>query len=379
MKIIKLLLSLVAGTIGGLLIGALIAMIFTGQEPGEFLNKLTSIEISEGIIAALTGIAGFLVSVFLLVPAHEAGHLICGLLSGYKFVSFRIFNLTFIRVNGRLRVKRFSVAGTGGQCLLTPPQLPVDKIPTVWYNIGGLLVNLLLLVAAAPLFLLDLSAIEAELVAVFILTDLMFLLMNGIPMQGNDAYNMLQMRNNSLCKRALVIQLRSNALIQEGIRPKDMPDEWFEWRTDINWKKTLEVSIPMMHASRELDKMNFEQAYAYFSELYNHRDDIMELLVMEIACELAFCAMVTGREPEARELLSPKVKKYAETYGRVMSSKQRLLFAIALYLDNDRAKAETIYTNLVSVQDRYLLRGEVMSDLAIMSELLPESSDTPQS
>lgn len=379
MKIIKLLLGLIGGFVGGLLIGAVIALIFTGQGPVEFMNKLTSIEISEGIMAALTGIVGFLVSILLLVPAHEAGHLICGLLSGYKFVSFRIFNLTLIRINGRLRVKRFGVAGTGGQCLLTPPQLPIDKIPTAWYNIGGLLVNLLLLAAAAPLFLLDLSAIEAELLAVFILTDLMFLLMNGIPMQGNDAYNILQMRNNSLCKRSLVIQLRSNALIQEGIRPKDMPDEWFEWRTDINWKKALEVSSPMMHASRELDMMNFEQAYTEFSELYNHKDDIMELLVMEIACELAFCAMVTGRESQARELLSPKVKKYADTYGRVMSSKQRLLFAIALYLDNDRVKAETIYTNLEKSQNRYLLQGEVKSDLAIMHALLSESSVTPQS
>ncbi len=379
MKIIKLLLGLIGGFIGGLLIGAVIALIFTGLGPVEFMNKLLSIEISEGIIAALTGIAGFLISVSLLIPAHEGGHLVCGLLSGYKFVSFRIFNLTFIRINGRMRVKRFGVAGTGGQCLLTPPQLPIDEIPTAWYNAGGLLVNLLLLIAAIPLLLLlDLSAIEAELLVVFMITNLMFLLLNGIPMQGNDAYNMLQIRNGQLSKRALVIQLRSNALIQEGVRPKDMPNDWFEWRTDVNWKKALEVSIPMMHASRELDMMNMEQAYAEFSELYKHKDDIMELYVMEIACELAFCAMVTGREQEARELLSSKIREYAETYSRVMSSKQRLLFATALCLDNDRAKAETIYTDLEKSRDRYLLQGEVKSDLAIMRAVLSDGSASPQ-
>jgi len=378
MKIIKLLLGLVGGFIGGLLIGAVIALIFTGLGPVEFIDKLLSIEISEGVIAVLTGIAGFLISVLLLIPAHECGHLICGLLSGYKFVSFRVFNLTVIRINGRLHVKRFGVAGTGGQCLLTPPQRPIDEIPTAWYNIGGLLVNLLLLLAAIPLFWLNLSAIETELLVVFMLTNVLFLLMNGIPMQGNDAYNMLQMRNSQLSKRALVIQLRSNALIQEGVRPKDMPSDWFEWRTDINWEKTLEVSIPMMHASRELDMMNMEQAYAEFSELYKHKDDIMELYVMEIACELAFCALVTGREPEAKDLLSSKVRKYAETYSRVMSSKQRLLFATALCLDNDRAKAETIYTNLGKTQNRYLLQGEVQSDLAIMRTMLSEFSVTSQ-
>ena len=94
------------------------------------------------------------------------------------------------------------------------------------------------------------------------------------------------------------------------------------------------------------------------------------MYVNEIACELAFCAMVMGDKERAVELLDSKLRKYIDTYSKTMSGKQRLLCAISLYLDNDKAKAAEIYQNLVDSQAGYLLQGEVKSDLAIMKEIL---------
>ena len=97
-----------------------------------------------------------LFSIFLQVLLHEGGHLVCGLATGYRFVSFRIFNLTFIRKDGKLCIKRFSLAGTGGQCLLTPPERPLEDIPTTLYNLGGVLANLLTAILAfLPLLTVD--------------------------------------------------------------------------------------------------------------------------------------------------------------------------------------------------------------------------------
>ena len=97
-----------------------------------------------------------LFSIFLQVLLHEGGHLVCGLATDYRFVSFRIFNLTFIRKDGKLCIKRFSLAGTGGQCLLTPPERPLEDIPTTLYNLGGVLANLLTAILAfLPLLTVD--------------------------------------------------------------------------------------------------------------------------------------------------------------------------------------------------------------------------------
>ena len=70
----------------------------------------------------------------LSVPIHEGGHLICGLLTGYRFVSFRAGRFICYRRQGKLRIGRYQIAGTGGQCLLGPPGASPDAPFPVSYT-----------------------------------------------------------------------------------------------------------------------------------------------------------------------------------------------------------------------------------------------------
>lgn len=86
--------GLLVGVIIGALAGGLIVMVFTDTTFEEYIAKYNTIDLWEYAAAALVGVVSLVVSVTLLVPLHEGGHLICGLASGYRFVSFRIFSLT---------------------------------------------------------------------------------------------------------------------------------------------------------------------------------------------------------------------------------------------------------------------------------------------
>ncbi|MDE5997280.1 MAG: hypothetical protein K2G77_03605 [Muribaculaceae bacterium] len=372
--ILKMLCGLIIGGLIGLLLGGLIVVIFTDTTWTEYIQKYYSLDISEGVTVFLVAIASLLVSLAIIVPIHELGHLICGLLCGYKFVSFRIFNWTFIKDNGKVRIKKFAIAGTGGQCLLTPPDVPLEKIPTGWYNFGGILANIILLIIALPFFFLNLNPFVAEAIGIFVATDVIMILINGVPMQaggiGNDGYNMKLLKKNLLSKQGIVNQLRANALIQNGVRPKDMPDCLFLYPEDIDYKNALEVSIPLMHASRQIDRMEYVEALNEIEALYAHKDEIMQLYVKEIACELAFLYLRTGKIKEADKLLDKDLRKYIDSYRKMMSSKERLLVAIALYLDKDKATAQKLYENFKSRKDKYLLQGEVKSDLALIEDML---------
>ena len=89
-----------------------------------------------GIAAMVLGLAaGFFVQLVL----HEGGHLAAGLAAGYGFVSFRVGSWMVIRRAGRLRLVRYRLSGTGGQCLLSPrkdsrslPTTWADRWPTCW-------------------------------------------------------------------------------------------------------------------------------------------------------------------------------------------------------------------------------------------------------
>ena len=83
------------------------------------------------------------VAIFMQLMIHEAGHLVFGLLSGYKFSSFRIFSFMWIKEGEKIKLRRLSIAGTGGQCLMSPPDMVDGRIPLVLYNLGGSLMNMI--------------------------------------------------------------------------------------------------------------------------------------------------------------------------------------------------------------------------------------------
>lgn len=367
-------LGLLVGVAAGLAIATVVVVGFSDTTLSEFVGKLGTVKFMEAAGAGLLALVAFAVGMAILVPVHEAGHLIAGLATGYKFVSFRIFNFTIIRIGDNLRVKKFGVAGTGGQCLLLPPELPVEKVPTAWYNMGGVLANIIVLLLLLPLVFIKGYPYLSVAAWVVILADVILIVFNGIPMKitgsGNDAYNALSMRKNTWAKIGLTNALKSNAQIQMGVRPKDMPDEWFVVPEQINYKNPLEVSIPMMAASRLVDQLEFEKAEKAFETLYEHKREIIGLYLKEIECELIFLRLMAGDIDGARKLLTPALRKYIEAYRNTMSSKERILFAITLIMEGDPDRATEIYNNLDRRQTDYLLQGEVLSDLAIMETIL---------
>ncbi len=53
----------------------------------------------------------------------------------------------------------------------------------------------------------------------------------------------------------------------------------------------------------------------------------------------------------------------------MMSSKQRILWAIAFYSDNNRDEAQALLQQMRANRLNYLMQGEVASDLAIIEHL----------
>ena len=95
------------------------------------------------ILSVVLLIAGMYAALVLQIIIHEAGHLVFGLLTGYRFSSFRIFNLMLVKESGRLRLRKLNIAGTGGQCLMCPPDLVNGTMPFMLYNFGGAIMNIL--------------------------------------------------------------------------------------------------------------------------------------------------------------------------------------------------------------------------------------------
>lgn len=284
---------------------------------------------------------------FLQIIIHEAGHLVFGLLSGYSYCSFRIGSLVWIKVNGKIKFKRMSLAGTGGQCLMCPPDMADGKVPYVLYNLGGSIMNVL----AGLLFLLlffvfrDVYLLSSFLIGSAVI-GFFFALTNGIPIRmgsvDNDGYNALSMGKDPEALYSFWLQMKINAMQTDGVRLRDMPDEWFTMPEESRLKNSMIATIPVFIENRLMDMQDLSAASELTDWLLSADTGMIGLYRSMLVCDRICCELISGGSGErTEELLSKaqlKFMKQMKNYITVC----RTEYVIALLKERDEKKASAM-------------------------------------
>ena len=239
----------------------LVIGIASGIVMGRYVGKIWSYDGVSGKSVLLTVLllAGMYIGMFGQMIIHEAGHFVFGLLSGYGFCSFRIGSFMWVKEKEKIRLKRMTLAGTGGQCLMTPPEMKDGKIPCVLYNMGGSLANIIvgLLFVGCSYLCRNIPFFEAVFL-IMAIVGFGFGLINGIPLCtnliNNDGSNALSLRKNKEAQRAFWIQLKVNEQMTNGMRLKDMPQEWFEFPDQEKIENSLIAAIGVLSCNRLMDE-----------------------------------------------------------------------------------------------------------------------------
>ena len=283
----------------------------------------------------------------LQVVVHEGGHLIFGLLSGYRFSSFRVASFMWIRQDGKLRFKRLSLAGTGGQCLMDPPDLVDGKLPVVLYNLGGSILNLISAVLCLVLWRLTLGV--AFWPIVFLMSafiGVVYALVNGIPLRlgavDNDGHNALSLGKDPAALRAFWIQMKMAALQSRGVRLRDMPEAWFEVPDEKGMQNSLIAVLAVFRCNRLMDAHRFQAAREEMGKLVSGQNALMGIYQNLLTCDLIYCECLFENRPERLERMLTKGQRKFMKNMKKFPSVLRTQYAYALLGEGDRAKAEKI-------------------------------------
>ncbi len=261
---------------------------------------------------------GCYAAIYLDVIIHELGHWLFGSISGYRFVSFRIGSLTWIRRgDGRIHFKRMKLIGTGGQCLLSPPDMKDGKFPVKLYNLGGCILNLLASSIMLTLFLLwggEITMLKLLLLAAA-LFGFVLALTNGIPMDtgmiANDGKNALSLGNDPEALRAFWLQLKINEKQSQGQRLKDMPEEWFALPTDEQMKNPMIAAIGVFGCNRLMDEGRLEEADERMAYLLSIDSAMMGIYRQMLTCDRMFCEIVGQNRSDVIEAMrTPEQLKF---------------------------------------------------------------------
>jgi len=314
---------------------------------------------------------GMYIGIFLQLTIHEAGHLAFGLKSGYQFSSFRIGSFMWLKENGKIVSRKLSLAGTGGQCLMVPPQMQDGKIPVILYNLGGCIMNL---VASAVFLVIYLLIPKGTVISLFclmmVLIGVAIALMNGIPLRlgtvDNDGYNALSLGKNPDAMRAFWLQLKVNEQIAKGIRLKDMPDEWFAVPDDEAMQNSMVATQGVFATNRLMDQQRFEDADRLIAHLLEIDSGIIGLHRNLMICDRMYCELI---QDNRKEILEEMLTKEQIKFMRAMKkfpSVVRTEYAYALLALKDTAKANATRDIFEKVAKTYPYPSDVRSERELM-------------
>ena len=305
------------------------------------------------------------------IVLHEAGHLIFGLLTGYRFSSFRIGNLMCIKLDGRIQLRKLSIAGTGGQCLMIPPDLRDGKMPVMLYNFGGSIMNLITAIICIGLsFLCSFRSLGWTVLMIFAVIGLAFALINGLPVKmgpvNNDGKNAFDLSRNEEATRAFWIQMKVNEQLSKGIRLKDMPDEWFEMPSDESMTNGIIATVGVLACNRLMDQHLFGEADALMKRLLSWQNGIVGLYRNLMVCDRMYVEMISQNRQEVLEEMRSKDQLQIMKAMKKFPSVLRTEYAYALLVEKDSMKAGRILDQFDRCAKSYPYPSDIEGERELM-------------
>jgi hypothetical protein len=342
---------------------------------GRFIKQTESAGATTGQMFMTFGLLllGFYAVMFLQIILHEFGHMVAGWLSGYQFTSFRVGSLMWVKQGGVLRFRRLSIAGTGGQCLMNPPDLQNDRIPVVLYNLGGSLMNLLTVCSAVLLTGTQTLSLFSVLVAMFALIGLGFALINGIPLRlaavDNDGRNIVTLLQDPKGMKAFWLQMRVNAVLVEGHRQKDLPGEWFAMPEEADLGNSMVATQAVLSIGRMIDSHEFAQAETAIRNVMEKSTALAGVHRLLLNAELIFLELLGEQRTEAlSELQTSEMAKFMKAM-RSFPSILRVQYGLARLVEKDEKKTAMLRKQIQAVLSQYPYPGEAEAERELLALL----------
>lgn len=353
-------------------------LMFTGVACGlllaDCMQDMGVLHTTDGkmLIIMLILLISIYLALFLQIIIHESGHLLFGLLTGYMFSSFRIGSFMFVKKNGKLHFSRMSLLGTGGQCLMDPPDLKDGAIPYKLYNLGGAILNFL----SAVLFAVGAAVMSNHpLIYTFLmlltLFGFVYAMLNAVPMHmgtvDNDGMNTLAMSKDPEALRAFWLQLKMNQAQTHGIRLKDMPEEWFRIPPEESMHNPIIASIGVFACSRLMDEHRFEEADALMKHLLCMDTGIAGIYQHSMICDRIYCELVgPNRSFMIMNLLSHEQKKFMNSM-KDSPSILRTAYADALLHQKDFERAAELKEDFEKSLKTHPYEADIQSERELVA------------
>ena len=322
------------------------------------------------VLRLLEGLFLFYLAVFLQIVLHETGHMIAGLIRGWSFISFMILGVVLSKRNGRFCLSRFAIPGVGGQCLMMPPLKGETDRGIAFYNAGGVLMNLLVVVLSILAFVRWGTAFPWGMNVLCVnlcITGLFFIVINGFPAchSGipNDGMNIRELRKDSFSTYAFLTTMTMMGKFQQGYSLEEIGKDYLTDGIELDYSNPLHVVAVNVDVSLAIAKLDFDKAHSLFKQMQAQESKIVPIYQKEMLYEKVFLFLVSPRDGvDVGDLIDPDTLNYFEMQTSFRPTSLRVKYAFARLYEGDEAKAAIVYEQFQKVCKTYHIPGEVLSE-----------------
>lgn len=351
-------------SISSILIGILTVVVtaLTGLMVGYLSDRLDA----DFMSIYIAFMVSFLVGMLVQTAIHEAGHLVFGLLTGFRFISYRVLSFVVANEDGKLKTGRYSIPGTLGQCLMGAPENR-EKRPYFLYNAGGVIFNLLSAVIFYLIALNTKSAVVAAVTAALGMYGLVMLIGNGIPTitngVANDGMNILEMKKHPQTIDSFYNMLDINEMMMKGTRAKDIPEEMIDFREETLHSGSIGIANLIWKENALMDEHRFEETEKLLKETSENDYPLIGYYRNTLTIDQKYLECLNGT---FEDITDKKLLRFITSSARAIPSVMRYLYARALYQGNGE-EAEKHLKAFASLEDSYPYRGEYQSEKELMA------------
>lgn len=275
---------------------------------------------------------------------HELGHLVFGLLSGYRFAYFQLLRYRIQKRNDRFEIVRKNSKSDLFQCIMAPPDTDFKTFPVRLFFLGGyLMVSLFILLFLSLAFLFPSMSLPRFLFLQFVLMGSIYVLIGGLPTNINgsrtDTYNALTIPKDFHARCAFFIPRLVTCYSLKNIRLRDMPEEWFYLPSPDELTDKTHSRMCSYYIDWLMDQGKFAEADEAMDYIFSHEYLFMGPYALLVSCNKIYLILVhTKKYEQVKFFYNDFIKNLMVKYGALPTVK-RTQYIIALLYEKDMEKA----------------------------------------
>ncbi|MFI3167355.1 MAG: hypothetical protein R3Y32_04460 [Bacillota bacterium] len=351
-----------------LTLGSLVAIYFSLQQMG----------VESWLWTALFLAIGFFLSNFIYIFIHELGHLIGGFIAGFKFYSFSVLFLKFIKINGKLKL-RFSLSREiAGYCQMIPPHTSNLENAFKKYVAGSLVSSTLFLAVALfgtvsplifPTFFAGKSLIYSTFALAFVGTFPTHVanFSELTPNPTTDGAILRGLKSNSPTAQTQIKMISIQSLLFSGTRPADLDKNLIE---NLSFDDETYIYAPLFESyklSHYLDLKDYKNVITSSDFIKTHFRDTNEVFHQLLLCDVFYVELVLKKDIDEAERIYFYIAKFLKSHLDI--STLRIRMAKEIFIDSTFSQALNTGVKAKNLAESYEAKGGADMECEIIDEL----------